>query len=151
MLIVDTEEYDAAWEISLEDASRKIYGTEYPHDKEMLPADNPSVSPTTKILDLRAPEDFDKGHLPGSISSPLANLTATSPIPFDDPEALQSQWKDLVRKVAGEDFRQTIGDDKKPLVVVCYNGETARLATSLMRSRGIEAYSIAGGARAMVV
>lgn len=122
----------------------KVYGANWTAD-DGFPMSNGIEHPSSsiaKVLDLRSPEDFEHGHISGAISTPLANLTATTPNPYDDGKLLQSQWKDLKDKFSGDDFERV---GSRPVVVVCYNGETSRLASALLRGQGYEAYSIAGG------
>lgn len=144
ILNVDTNEYDAGWELSPQDAATKVYGANWEADDGFSISngiEHPHSS-IAKVLDLRSTEDFEHGHISGAISNPLANLTAMSPSPYEDGKTLQRQWKDLKTKFSGEEFDRV---DKRPVLVVCYNGETSRLASALLRGQGIEAYSIAGG------
>lgn len=108
-------------------------------------------SPTsTALLDLRSSEDFHAAHICDAVSTPLRSLTAATPSPFDDVEVLKTQWKELKDKVSEFDFFQDPRLSSGPVIVVCYHGETARLACSIMRAQGIETYSIKGGMTAVL-
>lgn len=97
----------------------------------------------TVILDLRRAEDFEAEHILGARSSPLKNLTSKTGDIFDDPQALHVYWTNLILKFSDE--AETIGWIASPLLVLCYDGEVSRLATSLLRAQGHEAYSVLGG------
>lgn len=100
---------------------------------------------SSTLLDLRSSEDFHAAHFCDAVNTPLRSLTAATPSPFNDVEVLKTQWRELKDEVGGHGtFPNTISKSG-PVVVVCYHGETARLACSLMRAQGIETYSIKGG------
>lgn len=114
------------------------------------PNDPPDMSNVT-VIDLRSSQDFNNGHLPGANNIPLATLTAETPSPFEDVNVLQTQWK-ILRAMCDENGElghlssTTISGSN---VLLCYNGETSRLATAVMRARGIRAYSGKGGVNAI--
>ena len=108
-------------------------------------------------FDLRRRLDFDFWHLPGAINYPLATLSANTPSPCFDPAVLEAQWKELDDKVAkacngdvGSRLRPAFHKtDSEPVVVYCYQGDTARMAASIFNAKGILTWSIAGGAHAL--
>ncbi len=67
------------------------------------------------ILDLRGTDDFNANHLEGAVNSTLTNM-------FD-----------------------TVKDATKPILCVCYSGQTASYAHTLLRMKGIEAYVLKFG------
>ncbi|KAF1984277.1 tryptophan synthase beta subunit-like PLP-dependent enzyme [Aulographum hederae CBS 113979] len=104
------------------------------------------LSSKISILDLRQPADFAAGHLFGSQSSPLKNLTVETGDVFGDAEVLRTMWMGLKEKFEGKEAEELLEKKKKgPLVVLCYDGETGRLATSLLRKRGVKAFSVRRG------
>lgn len=164
---VDVNEYDTNWEISVREAAARLYGSEQPsgstatlpwsqppgsainsrsnHDQPNLP----QLSPNTKVIDIRPSKDFLIGHLPGSINTPLADLLSTSGSPYDNVDVLRQQWNNLKALSEQDAFRLTLGDEAEQVYFVCYNGETSRLATALLRGQGVKAHSIRGGVDAL--
>ena len=69
------------------------------------------------IVDLRSAEDFAKGHVKGAVSVPLAKL----------PDAMKSFPKD------------------KTVVLYCYSGQTAAMATVPLKAEGFKLVSISTG------
>ena len=68
-------------------------------------------------MDLRSSEDFAKGHVKGAVSVPLAKL----------PDAMKSFPKD------------------KTVVLYCYSGQTAAMATVPLKAEGFKLVSISTG------
>jgi len=103
--------------------------------------------PSVNFLDLRSRPDFELSHVTGAYSSPLPNLAAKtkSPFDFEDVEALIDQWKELNLLIESPAASQWLSTIKHPLVVICYNGDTSRLLTAILRARGVEAYSFSNG------
>ena len=161
LLDVDTDEYDGRWEISAHSAMTMLYGEDWNEDwnehKHPLCGKaisngvihNNSVKPEQSlkvtVIDLRSSKDFDDEHVCGAISTPLANLTAATPRPSDNVDTLQQQWKDLKAKCEGEELKNALNTASNSCLVLCYNGETSRMATAIMRAQGVEACSVMGG------
>lgn len=57
-------------------------------------------------------------------------------------------WMCLVVKFADE--ADTLGSTTSPLLVLCYDAEVSRLATSLLRAQYYEAYSVVSGFPALL-
>ena len=149
---VDQGTYNPSWELHPKDAA-KVLGN--PPVKIGVPARD--VCPGTrqkassvKLLDLRQDVDFAASHISASASCPLRSIGPDTSSPFDDPELLQVQFKELEALTTGlcSAFRLQMQEPTKVLLL-CYNGETARLASSLMRQKGIEAYSVRNGFSAL--
>lgn len=108
-----------------------------------------------RVLDLRQRDSFASAHISGSLNVSLPSCFSETPSPFDDVAILKSQYRDLEDlaahlcttkgEVEGEGDFNVAG----PFLIVCYTGETARLACSIFRRRNIEAYSLLGGSRAI--
>lgn len=101
-------------------------------------------SPVT-LIDLRSSRDFDEGHIAGSISASLPNLSAATPSPFDDTTTLCILWKDLKAMFSDREDRRRLDSTSNPVIVICYQGEASRLATAILRGQDIEAYSVYEG------
>lgn len=101
----------------------------------------------TAVLDLRQPGDFETGRLPGAINLPLTHPCAKSP--FFDPSALRSLWTQLEQEFETPSIALRGVQDRKVLVV-CYDGDSARVASSVMRAKGYEANSLRSGLDGLV-
>lgn len=74
------------------------------------------------LVDVRQPEEYEAGHVPGAKIVPLADVVArTGEIPTEG-----------------------------PVYVICQTGPRSQRAADYYRSRGIEAYNVAGGTKAWV-
>jgi rhodanese-related sulfurtransferase len=74
------------------------------------------------VVDVREAREYRPGHVPGAVNVPLSIL----------PVRIHEVPKD------------------RPVLVICQAGGRSAQATQLMRSLGIEAYSVAGGTGAWV-
>jgi rhodanese-related sulfurtransferase len=101
------------------------------------------------LIDLRKPDEFIANQISGSYNLPLQSLSASTPSPFFDADMLVKQWKELDAMFSQNTISAYDLADKN-VGVICYNGDTARVATSVLRAKGIAASSIKGGYRAMM-
>ncbi|KAK4494255.1 hypothetical protein PRZ48_014553 [Zasmidium cellare] len=124
---VDPHRYDEAWELS--------------------PSDAVPLKDNTLVVDLRKQQDHVQDHLTPSINISLDSLDSESRSPFFAPELLDKQWREL-DSLFSQSYLQSQFAGRR-LLCVCYNGDTARVATSILRSKGFEAESIRGGFRAL--
>lgn len=99
------------------------------------------------ILDLRTVADFSTWHLPGSVNIPLRSLDSHTPKPFSEPSVLEAQWLELEELFSDHNAVSRLHSHH--VLAICYNGDTARVATSVLRARGIEADSLRGGYQAL--
>lgn len=134
MAAVDLYRYDEAWELSPSHALSQF-------------VDSLSRCGAT-LLDLRKPHDFAASHVPGAYNLPLRSSDAGTPSPFSDAAVLEGQWKELEAtftpdRISAHDL---VGKD---VYIICYGGDTARVATSVLRQRGITACSVKGGHEAL--
>ena len=75
-----------------------------------------------RLVDVRQPEEYEAGHVPGAKLIPLADVVARAgEIPVDG-----------------------------PVYVICQTGSRSQRAADFFRNRGIEAYNVAGGTKAWV-
>lgn len=123
-----------------------------------------TVKPNTQIVDFRRVSDYDAFHLPNSVNIPLEALqdgaACGSPFanPADDCDLLEKVWleledlftvktKDGKRNVSAEALMSMLRGKK--VLTLCYDGDSARVANSVLRAKGIEAESIRGGYSAL--
>ncbi|GME54370.1 Rhodanese-like protein [Neofusicoccum parvum] len=146
---VDKHRYDEAWELSAPTALHTFY--------DLPPAgDSPTApKPSCVVLDLRTPRDFAAWRLPGAINVPLQTVAASSPSPFAHAPTLERQWRELesVFGGGGDAWCSLPGVGslrRRRALLVCYHGDTARVAASVLRAKGVVADSVAGGAPALV-
>jgi rhodanese-related sulfurtransferase len=132
---VDLYRYDEAWELTPTRALSRFADTTEKHTGAVL-------------LDLRKPEDFVTSHIPGSYNLPLQSLNATTSSPFSDAAVLEKQWKELEATFTNEriNAHELAGKD---VYIICYSGDTARVATSVLRAKAISASSVKGGITAL--
>ena len=80
-----------------------------------------------RIVDIRAPEQHGASRIPGSENAYIS-------------AAIKQGDADAVNRIVGE--------AGVPIVTVCNQGGSCRLAADLLRERGVEAYSLEGGMQA---
>ncbi|KAJ5096140.1 hypothetical protein NUU61_005496 [Penicillium alfredii] len=137
---------ETSWERDALEVLPQFYGS--PRSLEQCLLSEIALKPQTRVLDLRKPADFTVWHLPDAVNLPLASLGPHSVSPFSDPEVLEAQWVELERIFTDGGLGLQLGTGTHVLVV-CYDGDTARVATSVLRAKGLEADSIRGGHRAL--
>lgn len=99
------------------------------------------------VVDLRKANNFDTWHLPGSINVPLDSLDSKMPKPYSDPTVLEAQWTEL-DALFQKNTLSKLGMHR--VMLLCYHGDTARVASSVLRAKGIEADSVRGGYQALM-
>lgn len=101
----------------------------------------------TAIIDLRQPLDFQDFHLPGCIN--MAFVHEDTPSPFADPQVLDALWRKLEDsfKSPCKELEDLIRS--KRILLLCYDGDSARVATSVLRAKGCEVDSVKGGFKAL--
>jgi rhodanese-related sulfurtransferase len=97
-----------------------------------------------KVIDIRNPTDFQNGSLEGAKNVPFDTVRTDVASPFDDVAILESQWLEMNERVS-RNFENELNEHVDSVVTICYNGESARLLTSILRAHGVEAYSVKGG------
>lgn len=118
----------------------------------------------TQIIDFRRASDFDAFHLPNSVNIPLETLKEGpirgSPFanPADECEMLEELWLELesLFTVQDKDGKRNHSAEAlmailrgKKVLTLCYDGDSARVANSVLRAKGVEAESILGGYQAL--
>jgi cysteine synthase/rhodanese-related sulfurtransferase len=131
---VDLFRYDEAWEL---DSKAALEHQNY--------RDGPESTKVERVLlDLRQPEDFATAHLSEAVSVPIQTLQSDTPSPFHEPRVLEAQWTEINR-IFAEDAPALSELRGKRVYLICYNGDTSRTASSILRARGVEAFSLRGG------
>lgn len=143
---VDLHRYDEAWERDALEVLPEVYGS--PRSLAETPLREITLKPQHRVIDLRKAADFGEWHLPESINLPLSSAGPHTPSPFSDPAVLEAQWVEL-EQIFHDRLVSDLGSHH--VVVVCYDGDTARVATSVLRARSIEADSVRGGYRALKI
>ena len=80
-----------------------------------------------RIVDIRSPEQHAAGHIPGAENE------------FINAALKQGDEKAVDRLEA---------EDGVPIVTVCNQGGSCRIASDLLRKKGVEAYALEGGMKA---
>lgn len=94
-------------------------------------------------MDLRSPSDFATYHFPSAINKPLLSLAPNQESPFQESAVLELQWTELEEIFGSEEVTKEFAE--MDVLVVCYGGDTARVASSVLRARGVRGWSLAGG------
>ncbi|KAH1490832.1 hypothetical protein KXX42_009350, partial [Aspergillus fumigatus] len=142
---VDIYRYDESWERSPIVLFTHFYETPRSLSDSLLR--NIELRPLCCVLDLRTAADYSTWHLPGSVNIPLRSLDSHTPKPFADPSVLEAQWLELETLFKTEEALSKLRGQH--VLVICYHGDTARVATSVLRAKGIEADSLRGGYQAL--
>lgn len=106
-----------------------------------------SPKPDTIVVDLRQREDFEEFSLPGSVNFPL--VAADTRHPFADPSVLATLWRKLNSTLGPENPDICEQLKGKRSLILCYDGDSARVATSVLRAKGYSADSMRGGVEAL--
>lgn len=154
---VDLYRYDSAWELEAADALARIYGlscdeanrSEVSQGLDALFQGTTSVTSFDErniLLDLRTPSDFAAWNFPFSENLPLESLSADTDSPFKDAVILEKQWLELDELFRADDSR-VMELQGKQVLALCYDGDTSRVAASVLRAKGVDACSLRGGLR----
>lgn len=152
---VDLHRYDESWELPAAQALARFFARAEDPAAPRTARASYAVRPGAVVVDLRRPADFARWHLPGSRNLPLDSLAAETASPFGAPDVLARQWRELEALTAAEDGRaeaeglglETLRGAK--VLFVCYDGDTARVATSVFHARHVDASSLKDGTRGM--
>lgn len=99
--------------------------------------------PGATIIDLRQASDFEQSHFSSSVNLPFVH--PSTPGPFSDAAVLESLWKrlDATFGQPTQELRKIL--QGKRVLILCYDGDSSRVAVSVVRAKGYEADSIRGG------
>lgn len=144
MTKVDLYRYDDKWEREVSDALETFFGVDevIASDKSPLTS-SLAPKPGTSVIDLRQPSDFADAHLPGSINVPLVYQSSANP--FTDAEALETLWLKFEElfKSPSTNLKSVPGDQQ--ILLLCYDGDSSRVATSVLNFKGYKAENLKGG------
>ncbi|PWN53727.1 tryptophan synthase beta subunit-like PLP-dependent enzyme [Violaceomyces palustris] len=165
---VDQYGYSTTWILDPSSARTMMV---YPRNPAFgLSAPECDISRRPLIFDLRSRTEFAEAHLAHACSTPLSSLQKDDPSPYEDAVLLATQWTELKARFLPEagPVKHTCSDTG-PLVetlpvaemvsclrqsgrealVIDYDGETAKVAVSVLRKAGVKAFSVRGGMKAM--
>ena len=108
-----------------------------------------TLRPQHRVIDLRNEVDFNSWHLPGAINLPLCSIGPDTLSPFLNPEVLEAQWVELEQIF--NDYKLVEELKAHHVLAVCYDGDTARVATSVLRAKDLKADSVRGGYHAIAM
>lgn len=152
--MIDQLVYDLKWEIDLEEKYRSIpdevknlfcarLSTQHDPHTPNVTCPSPLL-----VIDLRHAEDYDVIRLQGSCSMPLEHLhkETVSPFDFDDNSELRRQWVSLNALFCRESVSSMlVSHGTSPVIILDYDGDTARMATAILRAKNHNVYSVMGG------
>ncbi|KAH7323031.1 cysteine synthase [Stachybotrys elegans] len=100
------------------------------------------------ILDLRRTGSYTDGHARGSYSLPLPELETGGDL-FGNAQAVHQAWTSVRAALEQPGVGDLLGQGQikhnKEVLVLCEDGDVSRLATAMLRSRGVAASSVEGG------
>lgn len=101
-----------------------------------------------RIFDLRPREVYEQGHLDASLN---LDLPLTKYDFYGDAQAVRERWIELKEVFDREGMLpvESLGQDKGKVLVVCEDGDSGAMATSMLRRKGWEAFCLLGGWREM--
>ncbi|KAF2867714.1 cysteine synthase B [Massariosphaeria phaeospora] len=129
LLYCDQDPYDERWFLQPE------------HAATMISAHVFRPRPQMQLLDLRPRDKYEESHIVGSRSIPLP---ATKADLFGDAEAVEQRWTELTQAVREQEWSAG-----QRVLVLCADGDSARMATAMLRAKGCEALCVEGGYPAM--
>lgn len=119
--------------------------------------ENPSMTSleesdeSVKVVDLRSAQDFSDLHIHGahqiSLDGPTPGAAGGVDL-FANAGAVHAVWTNLQMLFKTYPVAELFSQAKchsTTIIILCYNGEVSRLATSILRGKGVEAFSIRGG------
>ncbi|KAJ6446503.1 cysteine synthase B [Purpureocillium lavendulum] len=161
LLGVDSYRYDEKWERDATDALNDFFGVDQSMIGDVIRLvpklatrdSSPELEgliqrkTDTAVLDIRQAADFAQFRLPGSVNVPFVQPGGAGP--FSEPSILRDLWQRLddTFKSPPQDLQDAMHG--KRILVLCYDGDSARVATSVLRAKGYEADSIRGGFKAL--
>ncbi|KAF7585768.1 hypothetical protein BBP40_010141, partial [Aspergillus hancockii] len=102
------------------------------------------------LVDLRPESAFAEGHIKTSQNLPLSETIDDF---FGDSHAVQKRWLELTDLLAREQWLLERTPETQtrfgPVLIVCAEGDTGRMAVSMLRARGRVAFSLEGGFEAI--
>jgi len=118
--------------------------------------------PSLAVVDIRPAGSFTELHINGACNIPLSD---TEHDLFGSPDAVEKRWRELKGSMESgvwpllhqhhHQTEPTIMAGKRAattasVLVVCTDGDSSRMACSMLRGRGVKAYCVNGGFSALV-
>lgn len=127
---VDLYRYDDAWELCVDD--QKLH---------LLLSDLDTV-----VLDLRDAKSHQQWSPKpqNSVNMPLVTHSSDQESPFFNSRLLEMQWHEL-NQIFGSELDTRLRNNT--VLLLCHNGDTARVATSILRSKAVNCFSVKGGTK----
>lgn len=125
--------YNMDWELSPQQARQMILSP---------PADSNNMTSVPIILDLRDEVDFKHSHFDSSLNLDVG--ASSKPNPYQDPSTLVALFHVLNVRLATTDPVFGPAFEGRVVITISYNGNVARLAMSILRSRGVQAHCVMG-------
>lgn len=156
LLGTDRYRYDDKWERDYSAALQDFFGADktvvdqvlrQATELELESLAQPKAG--TTVIDLRQASDFDQFHLPGSVNMPF--VQRGTPSPFSDTDVLEDLWGRLENTFKEPDQKLEALIQGKRVLLVCYDGNSSRVAASVLRAKGCEADCIRGGLKRMAM
>jgi rhodanese-related sulfurtransferase len=104
--------------------------------------------PENIVVDIRNSADFKRSHLDGSFNLDVG--ADSRPNPYKDSNTLVWLFDALKARLSVEDPDFGFLLEGRTVVLLSRDGNVSRLACSILRKRGVEAFSVTGGVDAMV-
>jgi rhodanese-related sulfurtransferase len=148
---VDKYRYDEAWERDYAAVLQNFFQVKDPFSlicsirssKNLSLQDILIPKADVSVIDLRQPSDFAINNLPGSWNLPIALATDVSP--FSSPAVMTAVWTQLENTFSNPDEDLLRLVQNKRILLICYDGDSARVATSVLRAKGYVADSVRDG------
>jgi rhodanese-related sulfurtransferase len=101
------------------------------------------------IVDIRPREAYSKGHVHAALNIALSSAPDEL---YGDAQAVENRWHEMWESINGPLSLWPQRSNKKLLevLVLCNNGDSGRMAVSILRAKGLEAFTIEGGYDALV-
>ncbi|KAK1762672.1 tryptophan synthase beta subunit-like PLP-dependent enzyme [Phialemonium atrogriseum] len=152
---VDLYSYDKKWERKASEALHEFFQVDKVLANDLLSTPTPghgdiiglegsiTPRPDATIIDLRQASDFEQFHFSSSVNLPFVH--PSTPRPFSDAAVLESLWKrlDATFGQPTQELREILHG--KRVLILCYDGDSSRVAVSVVRAKGYVADSIRGG------
>lgn len=129
---VDVHRYDEAWELRAD--SLHLHSLLDDLDTVLL-----------DLRDARSSEEWNPKPQ-NKLPIPLFTLSPDQESPFYNSRLLELQWRELDQVFTGT-LDPRLSD--KTVVALCHDGDTARIASSILRAKGVTCFSVKGGAQAL--
>lgn len=130
----DLYPYNVDWELTHEKAHQMLLSFQ---------GKSNGIEKETFVLDIRDQADFRSSHIPGSHNLDIG--ADSRPNPYKDPRTLALLFDKLETRFAMADPQYGLPLQDKLVILLSSDGSVAKLASSVLRNRGVEALYVTGG------